>query len=70
MNDLAFFWALPAFVALVVVLELRAGRIPLYWTARGWHIVEKEQDEGRFWLFIVAEVLLMLILISQAISKS
>jgi len=67
MNDL-FPWTLPALAAAGVGLQLRYGRIPLGWTPSGWHVVERAHDEGRFWLFIVAESLLVLILVGQALS--
>jgi len=69
MNEHAFFWALPALVALGIAFQLRAGRIRLYRAPKAWRLVEKEKDEGRFWLFIVAEVLLVFILIGQALSR-
>jgi len=33
-----------------------------------WLTMEKAENEGRFWLFIVAQVLLVIILIGQALS--
>ncbi len=68
MSDDAFLWALPALAAVAIGFQLYAGRIPLCWTPRGWQIVEKAKDEGRFWLFIIAEMLLVLLLIGQAFS--
>jgi hypothetical protein len=68
MNGQAFLWLLPVFGAAVLALQVRHGRIPLYWTPKGWRVVEKASDEGRFWLFIVAEGFLVFILIGQALS--
>ena len=69
MNEHVFFWSLPVLVAVCIVVQLRAGSIRLYKAPKEWQLVEKEKDEGRFWLFIVAEVLLVFILIGQAISR-
>jgi hypothetical protein len=66
MNEHAFFWSLPVLVATCIVLQLRAGRIRLYKAPKEWQLVEREKDEGRFWLFVFAEVLLFFILIGQA----
>lgn len=68
MDKQAFFWALPALMALTVGLQLRYRRIVIGWTSNGWSFVEKTEDEGRFWLFIVAESAVVLILIGQALS--
>ena len=69
MNERAFFWSLPVLVAVWVVFQLRAGRIRLYKAPKEWQLVEREKEEGRFWLFIVAEVLLFFILIGQAATR-
>lgn len=69
MSNHVFFWLLPAFGAAFLGSQLYTGRIPLYWNPRGWVIIEKEQDEGRYWLFIIAQFLLVLILAGQALSK-
>jgi len=61
-NEHAFLWALPVLVAASVVLQLYHGRI----VVGAWRTAEKSENEGRFWLFIVAESLLVLILIGQA----
>jgi hypothetical protein len=68
MNEQAFLWILPALVAAVIGLQLRYRRIPLGWSASGWHVVDRARDESRFWLFIGVESLLVLVLIGQAIS--
>ena len=67
-SEQAFLWTLPVLVAAVIGLELRYGRIPLGWTPSGWRMVERTQDEGTFRLLIIAESLLVLILIGQALS--
>jgi hypothetical protein len=69
MPDHAIFWFFPALVAFSIVLQLRYGCIPLGWIPGKWQGVEKAEDEGRFWLYIVAQCLLVLILIGQALSK-
>ena len=67
MNEHAFLWTLPALVAVFVGLQLLYGRIVLGWTAGQWRSLEKTDNEGRFWLFIVGEGLLVLALIGQAL---
>jgi len=68
MNDRAFFWSLPALVALCIALQIRYGRLGLHRAPKEWLNVERQSDGGRFWLFIVAEALLFFILIGQALS--
>ena len=68
MNEHTFLRILPALVAVAMVFQLRSGRIRFYQAPKKWRLVEKESDEGLFWLFIVAEGLLVLILIGQALS--
>jgi hypothetical protein len=63
-NDNYFLWALPVLGSVVVALQLGYGRVVI----SPWRVVEKAEDEGRFWLFIVAESLLVLILVGQALS--
>jgi hypothetical protein len=68
MNDDGFLWLLPALMAAVVGLQLRYGRILVGWSGGDWRFVEKVEDEGRFWLFIVGEGLVTVFLIGQALS--
>ena len=65
-NEHAFLWALPAIVGFGVVLQLIYGRVAV----DPWRTVEKSENEGRYWLFIVAESLLVVILIGQALSSA
>jgi hypothetical protein len=67
-SEEGFLWVLPTILTVAIGFQLRAGRVPLYWTPRGWRVVEKSRDEGRFWLFILAEVAATIILIGQALS--
>jgi hypothetical protein len=62
-NKDPLLWALPLLGLFVVALQLRYGRVVI----SPWRFVEKAEDEGRFWLFIVAESLLVLILVGQAL---
>ena len=68
-DERAFFWSLPALVAICIALQLHYGRLGLHRAPKEWLNVEKEKDPGRFWLFILAEVLLLFILIGQALSR-
>jgi hypothetical protein len=61
-NEHVFLWVLPVLVAAGVVLQVHYERVVI----SAWRTVEKSENEGRFWLFIVAEGLLVLILIGQA----
>ena len=61
-----FLWALPVFCLVFVVAQLRYDRVAI----SPWRIIEKTEDKGRFWLFIVADSLLVLVLIGQAISAN
>jgi hypothetical protein len=63
-SEQAFLWILPALVGFCVVLQLIYGRVAV----GPWRTIEKSAEEGRYWLFIVAESLLVLILIGQALS--
>lgn len=62
-KEHAFLPALPALVAFCVVVQLFYGRVAVY----PWRTVDRSENEGRYWLFIVAETLLFLILVGQAI---
>lgn len=68
MNEDAFLLALSALLAAFVGLQLRHGRAVLGWSAGEWLFVEKADNEGRFWLFIAGESLVVLLLIGQALS--
>jgi hypothetical protein len=61
-REHAFLWALPVLVAVCVALQLYYDRV----LVSAWRTIEKRDNEGRFWLFIVAESLLFLILVGQA----
>jgi len=65
-HERAFLWALPALIALGIALQLYYGRV----VVSAWRTAEKVDNEGRFWLFIVAEAFLFFILIGQAIFKA
>ena len=67
MNDL-FLWILPVLAAAAIGLQLRYGRVPIGWAPNGWRIIERTQDERRFWLFIVAQILVAFILLGQALT--
>lgn len=69
MDDRAFFWSLPALAVICIALQLRYGRLGLQRAPKAWLNVEKDKDPGRFWLFILAEVLLFFILIGQALFR-
>ena len=68
MNEHAFLWALSALLAAFVGLQLRHGRAVLGWSAGEWRFVEKADNEGRFWLVMAAESLVVLLLIGRALS--
>lgn len=68
MDDRAFFWSLPALMAVCIALQLSYGRLGLHRAPKEWQNVGRESDPGRFWLFIMAEALAVLILIGQALS--
>jgi hypothetical protein len=61
-NAHAFLWVLPVLAAACVVLQVRYERVVI----TPWRTVEKGENEGRFWLVIIAESLLVLILVGQA----
>jgi hypothetical protein len=67
MDDRAFFWGLPALMAVCIALQLRYGRLGLHRAPKEWLNVERDSVPGRFWLFVVAEVLAFFILIGQAL---
>ena len=69
MNDHAFYWSLPVLTAACIALQIRSGRLGLHRAPKEWLNVERESDPGRFWLFIVAEVFLVFILIGQAATR-
>ncbi len=62
---------LAGFIALALVLglaaQLSAGEIRLYLAPQSWQEVSKGKDPGRFWAFIVAEILLLGIVLTAAV---
>jgi hypothetical protein len=56
-------------MAVCIALQLRYGRLGLHRAPKEWLNVERESDPGRFWLFIVVEVLAFFILIGQALFR-
>jgi hypothetical protein len=68
MDERALFWIFPALGVAAIAFQLRSGRIAFGLPPGKWRVVEKEQEEGRFWLCIIAEGLLVLILIGQALA--
>ena len=65
-NENAFFWSLPVLMAVCVALQVYYGRVVI----GAWRTMERSENEGRFWLFIVAESVAVLVLIGQALSGS
>ena len=65
-KEHAFLWALPVLVAACVGLQLYYGRVAV----NPWRTADRSENEGRFWLFIIAETALVLILIGQAATAS
>lgn len=63
-NEQAFLWSLPLLMAFCVVLQLYYGRV----VTGAWRTMERTENEGRFWLFIIAESAAVLVLIGQALS--
>ena len=65
---------LAAFIALGFVLglavQLSTGEIRLYMAPKNWREVSKAQDPGRFWAFIVAEIFVLVAVLTQAILDS
>jgi hypothetical protein len=67
MDDGTFLWWLPVLVAVAVIAQLSAGRAVVGWTPKGWEAVDKTDNAMKYWLFITAEIILMLILVGQAL---
>jgi hypothetical protein len=65
-NEHAFFWSLPVLMTLVVALQLYYGRVVI----GAWRTMERGENGGRFWLFIVAESVAVLVLVGQAIYET
>ena len=65
-NEYAFLWALPVLMAVCVALQLYYGRVVVGF----WRTMERSENEGRFWLFIVGESLGVLVLLGQALSRT
>jgi hypothetical protein len=67
-NEQHFLWTLPALCLAVIGLELWYGRVPLGWTQSGWWVLEKKRGSGRFWLVVVAQSVVVVLLMSLAFS--
>jgi len=55
-------------MAVCIALQLVTGELGLHRAPKEWLNVARDSEPGRFWLFIVAEVLAVFILIGQALS--
>jgi hypothetical protein len=67
MDDRAFFWSLPALMAVCIALQIVTGELGLHRAPKEWLNVARDGDPGRFWLFIAAEMLAVFILLGQAL---
>ena len=65
---------LAGFIALAFVLglavQLSTGEIRLYMGPKSWREVSKAEDPGRFWAFIIAELVVLVALLTQAVFDS
>ena len=65
---------LAGFIALAFVLglavQVSTGEIRLYLAPESWQEVSKAKDPGRFWAFIVAEVVVLGAVLTAAIFNS
>jgi hypothetical protein len=55
-----FPWAIAGLFALCIGIQVRVGFIKLYRAPKEWRFVDKNDDPGRYWLFISAEVIAMI----------
>lgn len=62
----AFNWFLVAAMALALLYILRTGHIRNYMGPQSWRRVNRQDDPGRFWAFVVAMALVIAALIGQA----
>ena len=65
-NEHAFLWSMPVLMAFCVALQLYYGRV----VVGPWRTLERSENEGRFWLFIVGESVAVLVLVGQALSRT
>ena len=65
---------LAAFIAIGFVLglavQLSTGEIRLYMAPESWREVSKAKEPGRFWAFIVAEIVVLGAVLTQAVLGS
>ena len=65
---------LAGFIALAFVLglavQLSKGEIRLYLAPESWQEVSKAKDPGRFWAFIVAEIVVLGAVLTAAVFNS
>ena len=63
---------LAGFIALAFVLALTAqltrGQVWLYFAPKPWQFIDKRDDPGRFWAFVVAEMVVLVVVIMAGIS--
>ena len=53
-----------AFV-LALTVQLTRGQIWLYRAPKSWRFVDKRDDPGRFWAFVIAEVVVLISILVQ-----
>jgi hypothetical protein len=57
---LVFPWLIAALFAVGIAIQLRVGFIKLYKAPKEWRFVDRNEDPGRYWLFIVAETIALI----------
>jgi hypothetical protein len=55
-----FAWVIAVLLAVCIAIQLRVGFIKLYRAPKEWRFIDKNDDPGRYWLFIVAEAIAMI----------
>ena len=70
MNGPQWFpWVVAALLAVCIGIQLRVGFIKLYRAPKEWRFVDKDDDPGRYWLFITAEAIVLIGAICLGIFK-
>ena len=51
-----------------IVAQLSKGQIWLFGGPNAWRFVDRNDDPGRFWAFIIAEIVVLVLVIVQGLA--
>ena len=62
-----FFWVIAIAFAASIIDHLRTREIRLSGVPKVWGHIKQAHDPGRFWLFLIGEIIVMIALFAEAL---